>query len=324
LAGRGACYSRLMRRRTLGNTGLDIPELCLGTWGLSGDGYGSVEEADQDAVIERAIALGITAFDTADVYGNGAMESRLGRLLEKHPDAIVLTKIGTDRSTTPPIKRFDEAHLRAAALASRDRLKRRIDVLLLHNPSTVALNKPHLGSTLDSLVEDGTIKAWGVSAGNVEIGRLAIERGARVLQLAYNAFHTQDLAGVVGFAKDRQVGLVARSVLAHGLLCGQWPSSKTFPSGDHRRDRWTNDDLTKRISQLAALRPSVVGEVTSLRSAALRYALSEPAFSTIVLGPRSSLQLDQLVRDAGKEPPYLSDDSRNALMRRLENVGLVP
>jgi aryl-alcohol dehydrogenase-like predicted oxidoreductase len=313
-----------MRRRTLGNTGLEIPELCLGTWGLSGDGYGNVDEADQDAVIERAIALGISAFDTADAYGNGAMESRLGRLLEKHPDALVLTKIGTDRAATPPVKRFDEEHLRAAAAASQERLKRRIDVLLLHNPSTVALNKPHVSATLDKLVEDGTIKTWGVSAGDAEVGRLAIERGARVLEIAYNAFHTQDLAGVIGLAKDKQVGLVARSVLAHGLLCGQWQNTKTFPTGDHRRDRWTGDDFRKRISQLAALRPSVVGNITSLRSAALRYALSEPSLSSIVIGPRSTLQLDQLLRDAGKELPYLTDDARSALMRRLENVGLKP
>ena len=75
---------------------------------------------------------------------------------------------------------------------------------------------------------------------------------------------------------------------------------------------------------LTALRPSVTGDVTSLRAAALRYALSQPALSSVVIGPRSAVQLDQLVRDAGKEPPYLSDDSRSALERRLANVGIKP
>jgi aryl-alcohol dehydrogenase-like predicted oxidoreductase len=113
-------------------------------------------------------------------------------------------------------------------------------------------------------------------------------------------------------------------VLAHGLLCGQWPTTKEFAPGDHRRDRWTNDELKKRISQLAALRPSVTGVVTSMRAAALRYALSEEAVSSVVLGPKSTLQLDQLVRDAGKEPPYLAEDARGSLVRRLENVGIRP
>jgi aryl-alcohol dehydrogenase-like predicted oxidoreductase len=313
-----------MRLRTLGKTGIEISELSLGTWGLSGDGYGQVEPLDQDQVIERALGLGINAFDTSDAYGKGAMESRLGQLLAGHPEALVITKIGTDRAATPPIKRFDSEHLRAAALASQERLKRKLDVLLLHNPSTLALRKPHVAETLNKLVEDGHVRFWGVSMGDADIGRLAIEQGAQVLQLAFNAFHPQDLAGVVTLAKEKQVGLIGRSVLAHGLLCGQWPSTKQFTSGDHRRDRWTADDFKKRISQLAALRPSVVGDVTSLRAAALRYALSESALSSVVIGPRSAVQLDQLLRDAGKEPPYLTEDARSALTRRLENVGIKP
>jgi len=311
-----------MRVRTLGKTGIEISELSLGTWGLSGDGYGHVDEVDKEQVIERALGLGITCFDTADSYQNGAMERRIGRWLEPHPNAVVITKIGTDRDATPPVKRFDAEHLRAAGAASRERLNRRIDVLLLHNPSHIALAKPHVAETMSALCEDGTARCWGASVGSAELGRLAIERGAQVLELAFNAFHPQDLAGVVTLAKEKQVGLVGRSVLAHGLLCGQWPMGKQFLNGDHRRDRWTGDDLKKRIQQLSALRPSVTGDVTSMRAAALRFALSEPALSTVVLGPRNAVQLDQLLRDAGKEPPYLTDDSRAALVRRLVNVGV--
>jgi aryl-alcohol dehydrogenase-like predicted oxidoreductase len=313
-----------MRRRTLGKTGIELPELSLGTWGLSGDGYGHVEDADQDQVIERALGLGIDAFDTADVYGKGEMEKRLGRLLAEHTSAVVITKIGTDRAAKPPIKCFDADYLKQAANDSRERLGRRIDVLLLHNPSTIALRKPHVAETMNKLVEDGVARAWGVSVGDADIGRVAIEHGAQVLELAYSAFHLQDLTGVAMLAKEKEVGLLARSVLAHGLLCGQWPNTKHFPNGDHRRDRWTPDDFKKRISQLSALRPSVGGDVPSLRAAALRFALSEPAFASVVIGPRSSVQLDQLVREAGKVSPPMHEDSRAMLMRRLENVGIRP
>ncbi|RYZ02552.1 MAG: aldo/keto reductase [Myxococcales bacterium] len=313
-----------MRRRTLGNTGIELPELVLGTWGLSGDGYGQVDEADQEQVITRALGLGIDAFDTADAYAKGKMEERLGRLLAEREGAVVITKIGTDRAATPPIKRFDAEYLREAALASKARLGRRIDVLLLHNPSTLALDKPHVAQTMKDLCEEGVARAWGVSIGDAAIGTRAMEQGAQVLELAYNAFHPQDLAGVVTLAKEKQVGLIGRSALAHGLLCGQWPSTKQFPQGDHRRDRWTLDDFKKRISQLSALRPSVRGDVTSLRAAALRFALSEPALSAVVIGPRSAVQLDQLLREAGKEPPYLEEDARTALKHRLVNVGILP
>jgi aryl-alcohol dehydrogenase-like predicted oxidoreductase len=311
-----------MRRRPLGKTGLEVPELCLGTWGLSGDAYGPVEEAEQDLVIERALALGVTAFETADAYAQGAMESRLGRLLEKHPDAIVITKVGTDRSSSPPQKRFDVDYLREAVAKSRERLKRPIDVLLLHNPSSVPLGRPATRELMQQLQTDGVIKAWGVSVGNAEIGRAAIEAGAQVLQIAYSAFYQRELNDLLGTIRDNQLGVLVRSVLSHGLLCGQWPSTKTFASGDHRRDRWTNDDFKKRISQLSALRPVVAGSITSLRAAALRFVLDEPLVSAAVIGPKSTLQLDQLLRDAGKEPPYLPQNARMALMNRLAGVGI--
>ena len=313
-----------MRRRKLGKTGIEIPELCLGTWGLSGDAYGAVEEAEQDQVIERALALGINAFETADAYAKGGMESRLGRLLEKHDDAIVITKVGTDRAATPPAKRFDDVYLAEAVKQSRERLKRKIDVLLLHNPSKIALEKEKTRELLAKLVKDDVIRCWGVSAGNAEVGKAALEHGAQVLQLAYSPFHQQDLSGVLALATAKEVGILARSVLVHGLLCGQWPTTKTFATGDHRRDRWTTDELKKRISQLSALRPSVYGEVTSLRAAALRYVLEESAVSSVVLGPRSTQQLDQLVRDAGKEPPYLPDGARATMERRLAGMGIKP
>ena len=313
-----------MRRRTLGKTGIEIPELCLGTWGLSGDAYCPIEESEKDQVIERALALGVKAFETADAYAKGAMESRLGRLLEKQEDALVITKVGTDRAATPPAKRFDDVYLKEAIAKSGERLKRKIDVLLLHNPSTVALDKDKTVELLQQLVKDGAIRAWGASVGSAEIGKKAIERGAQVLQLAYSPFHQQDLKGLLEVVTEKQVGLLVRSVLVHGLLCGQWPTTKTFPSGDHRRERWTTDELKKRISQLSALRPSVSGSVTSLRAAALRYALDEPAIGSVVIGPRSTQQLDQLVRDAGKEPPYLPEGSKSSLHYRLVNVGIKP
>jgi aryl-alcohol dehydrogenase-like predicted oxidoreductase len=311
-----------MRVRPLGKTGIDVPELCLGTWGLSGDGYGPVEEAEQDLVIERALALGVKAFETADAYGKGEMESRLGRLLEKNEEAVVITKVGTDRAATPPAKNFDADYLKQAIEKSRERLKRKIDVVLLHNPSTVALGKDKTREVLDQLVKDEVIRAWGVSAGNAEIGRKALQVGAQVLQVAYSCFHQKDFNGVLEYVKDHKAGLLVRSVLVHGLLCGQWPTTKTFPTGDHRRDRWTTDELKKRISQLSALRPSVSGTVTSMRAAALRYALDEPDISAVVIGPRSTQQLDQLVRDAGKEPPYLPVNTRNALHNRLSTAGI--
>ena len=94
-----------------------------------------------------------------------------------------------------------------------------------------------------------------------------------------------------------------------------------FARDDHRSERWTNDDLKRRIMQLNAIRPCVNGStVTSLRAAAVRFVLSSDVVSCAVLGPRSALQLDQLLREAGKEPPYLTQEALDALHIRLDNV----
>jgi aryl-alcohol dehydrogenase-like predicted oxidoreductase len=312
-----------MRRRPIGKTGLSVSELALGTWGLSGDGYGPLPEAEQDRVIERAVALGITLFETADSYGSGAMERRLGERLPPEPGKVrICTKLGTDRDATPPRKQFGVEYLRAAFERSAERLRRQtIDLVLLHNPSLAAVECGDATGLLEQLRGQGRLVAWGVSAGSAEVARAALAKGARVLSLAYNAFCTKDLAELEATIQRDDVGVLAHSVLAYGLLCGHWGPDKYFAYEDHRSDRWTADELRRRVRQLDALRPAIGGDVLTMRAAALRFVLSNPIVSSAVLGPRSSLQLDQLVREAGKGPPYLSDDHLTAMRARCEDVG---
>jgi aryl-alcohol dehydrogenase-like predicted oxidoreductase len=312
-----------MRKRPLGKAGFEVSELALGTWGLSGDAYGAIVDAEIDRVIDRAVALGITAFDTADVYGRGAMETRLGKRL---PPATthVITKIGTDLEAVPPRKRFDREFLRVAFERSRERLKRDVvDVVLLHNPTMLAMGTGEAVGYLKELKGDGAIAAWGVSAGSAEVAASAIARGAEVIELAYNAFVARDLHTVAGAVAESDVGVLARSVLSYGLLAGHWTAEREFYPGDHRMGRWTRDEMAHRVAQLDALRPAVSGAVLSLRAVALRFVLSNQLVSSAVLGPRSVAQLDQLVREAGASPPYLRDTVLAELSERLKAAGVV-
>jgi aryl-alcohol dehydrogenase-like predicted oxidoreductase len=297
-----------------------VSQLSLGTWGLSGDGYGPVSEAVQDEVIQRARAYGITLYETADVYGRGAMERRLGKIFGADPSVTIATKIGTDLSSMPQRKRFDAAYLREACARSSERLERpKIDVLLLHNPAEQTLARDEVFGTLGELKKEGKLGAWGVSAGSAAVARAALERGAEVLELAYNCFAMSDLDGLaLGAGK---VPVLARSVLAYGLLCGQWSETKIFPAGDHRAERWTHEQLRGRLKQLSALSSILGGEVSSLRAAALRFVLSNPLVSSAVIGPRNRVQLDQLVREAGQGPEYLPPSTLSRLKDQLVRVG---
>ena len=317
------CYTLPMRKRPLGKTGMNVTELGLGTWGLSGDGYSVVPEAEQDRVLERARALGIRLLDTAPSYANGAMERRLGERLGDDASVRFVTKIGTDQDAAIPRKRFDAEYLKRAVEASQERLRRPVlDVVLLHNPSLDAIEKGEACATLTELVKGGALRAWGVSAGSVAVGKAAIAKGAQVLSLVYNALHSIDLRELASEIEKEEVGVIAHSLLAYGLLAGHWPADKTFAEGDHRRERWTGDELRRRVRQLDALRPAVGGEVLTLRAVALRFVLENRMLSSAVLGPRSALQLDQLVREAGKGPPYLEPTKLSALYNRLRTVGV--
>ncbi len=295
-----------MRTRALGRTGLRVSEMSLGTWGLSGDAYGKVEAADARKVIERAVEIGFTLFDTSDAYGAGAMEKLLGEVLAPYPHVTIVTKIGTDRTTDPARKRFDADYLRAAAERSTKRLGRdRLDVCLLHNPSASAVTVGESADVLKELKKDGLVRHWGVAAGDSDVARAAARRGAEVIEIMVS-----------------RAGVLARSVLAHGLLGGGWDRTREFVEGDHRAQRWTRLELARRVGQLDAIHFLLHGEVRTLRSAALRFVLANSLVSSAVLGPRTVEQLDELVSETGMGPLYLPDEDMAQLPRELLRVGI--
>jgi aryl-alcohol dehydrogenase-like predicted oxidoreductase len=314
---------------------MSISELALGTWGLSGEGYGPVEPAERDRVIDRALELGITAFETADVYGRGAIERCLGERLAGKAATCVITRIGTVRpdgagAPAPGAepehvqKRFDPDYLRQAVKRSQERLRReKIDVVLLHNPSASTMSRGEAASAMKELKQSGAVGAWGVSSGESYVARAALGHGVEVIELAYNIFFSRELHELAGEIAQAQAGVLARSVLSYGVLAGQFAPTHTFANDDHRGDRWTRPEFETRLRQLDAVRPLVAGPVLSLRAAAVRFVLANSIVSSAVLGPKNVAQLEQLVREAGTEPPYLTDDELTRLATGLAHAGVV-
>ena len=312
-----------MRKRPLGKTGLVVSELGIGTWGLSGDAYGKVEESEAEVVLRRAIDIGFTLIDTADAYGGGRMERLCGKLAKEHPELVIVTKGGIDRTTDSPRKRFGADYLRGAVERSCKRLgKDSLQVFLLHGPTPDTLHTGEAVETMEALKKDGKIEHWGVAAGDEDVARAAIDKGAEVIELAYNLMHPIDLHRIAGDVMVSGCGILARSVLGHGLLAGMWTKERTFGERDHRNDRWTRMELEHRIDQLDAVRFLVKGDVHTLRGAAVRFALANHVVSSAVLGPRTKEQLEQLVRETGGGPRYLSDDDLRQLPRALDKVGI--
>src|SRR3984957_971502 len=299
--------------------------MALGTWGLSGDGYGPVDDAEQERVIERALEMGFSLIETADAYGGGRMEQLVGRVVGDRTDVCIVTKGGTDRTTSPARKRFDGPFLRESLERSLRRLGRdRVDLYLLHNPSADALRGGEAVDMVTALKAEGKIGHWGVSVGDVEVGRAALLCQAEVIELAYNLVNGSDLHRLAGEVIVSGAGVLARSTLAYGLLAGAWSTDKEFTAGDHRADRWSKVELERRIQQVAAMRFLVHGDVKTMRAAAVRYVLANRIVSTAVLGPRSVRQLEDIVREVGMGPIYLRDEDLMRIPRALENEGIEP
>jgi aryl-alcohol dehydrogenase-like predicted oxidoreductase len=312
-----------VRFRLLGKTGLRVTELGLGTWGLSGDGYGPVEPAESARTLQRALEMGFTLIDTSDAYGAGRMERAIGRAIAGRDDVVVVTKGGTDRTTAPPRKRFDRDYLRAAVERSLTRLGRdRIDVYLLHCPTENVVSG---GSAVEALLElkhEGKIGHWGVSAGSGPVGRAALLAGAEVIELAYSLVHAAELHRLAGEIIIAGAGVLARSTLGYGLLAGEWQPDREFAADDHRAGRYTSAELERRVQQFGYLRFLVKGDVKTPAAAAVRFVLSNAIVSSAILGPRSTAQLEDLVRHVGMGPVYLREGDLAMLPRVMDLAGL--
>ncbi len=312
-----------MRTRPLGKTGLRVSDFALGTWGLSGEGYGPVAPDERARVVHRALELGVNFVDTSDAYGAGATELELGKLLDGRHDVYVCTRIGVDRSSLPARKHFEREYLERAIERSLKRLGRdAMDVCLLHNPSVDAIASGEATMLMDDFARAGKIVAWGVSVGTEAVGRASIDAGAKIISIGYNLIHSADFHRLSGDIMVSGVGVLARHVLAYGLLAGGWDKEREFPEGDHRAMRWTQEGLGRRIEQLDSLRFLVRGEVTSLRAAAVRFVLANHLVSSAIVGPKTVAQLEQLVREVGGGPVYMRDDALSELPRVLDRIGV--
>jgi aryl-alcohol dehydrogenase-like predicted oxidoreductase len=253
------------------------------------------------------------------------MEQRLGERLGDNAEVTIVTKWGTDLASKPTRKRFDPTYLEQAMQRSQERLRRNtLDVGLLHNPSVAALRDGEGCGVLRQWVSDGKLRAWGVSAGDPDVVRAALQLAEppAVIELAFNVFMSDDLQSVATELKEAGVGVLARSVLAHGLLAGMWPVDKTFAPEDHRSQRWTSDQLRRRIHQSRALRALQGPAMPSMRAAAVAFVLEQELVSSAVLGVRDTVQLDQLLRETPRQAPYFDSRAKQVLEGQLVRLGI--
>lgn len=228
-----------LEHRKLGRQGLVVSTIGLGCMGMS-QSYGPANETESIATIERAIDLGCTFLDTAEVYGEHANEKLLGRALKGRRDQVTLaTKFGFNLG--PNGERLGGMnsrpdHIKEAVEGSLRRLQTdHIDVLYQHRVDP-AVPIEEVAGTVGELVQQGKVRFFGLSeAGVANIRRAHAVYPVSALQSEYSLWERNLEAEIIPLLRELGIGLVPFSPLGRGFLAGEVKRAEEYPADDFRR-----------------------------------------------------------------------------------------
>ncbi len=252
-----------MNTRKLGSQGLEVSEQGLGCMGMS-EFYGTGDETEATATIHRALELGVTLLDTADMYGPFTNEELVGRAVcERREWVIVASKFGNVRSEDGGFHgvRGDAEYVREACDASLRRLG--VDFIDLYYQHRVDPEVPieETVGAMGELVEQGKVKYLGLSEAGVDtIRRAHAVHPISALQTEYSLFTRDGEEEILPVLRELGIGFVAYSPLGRGMLTGQITSAEDFEESDSRTSRFPrfaqenfeqNVRLADRVKEIA-------------------------------------------------------------------------
>ena len=248
-----------MEERYLGRSGLKVSAMGLGCMGMS-EFYGTGDPAESMATIHRAIDLGITFLDTADMYGHGANEELVGKAVAgKRAQVVLATKFGIVRDPSDPSKRGIDGrpeYVRSACEASLRRLGvETIDLYYQHRVDPAVPIEETVGAMAE-LVREGKVRYIGLS----EPGPETLRRAHRVhpiaaVQSEYSLWSREPETEIIPACRQLGVGFVPYSPLGRGFLTSRIRSVEDLPQGDYRArtPRFQKENLEKNRKLLDAL-----------------------------------------------------------------------
>jgi aryl-alcohol dehydrogenase-like predicted oxidoreductase len=317
-----------MEQRTLGTNGLTVSAIGLGCMSLTG-AYDTAapDRADSITVIRRAVELGVTFFDTAEVYGPFANEDIVGEALEPYrDDVIIATKFGfafEENGVPPGGLSSDPASIRRAVEGSLRRLRTdRIDLYYQHRVDP-AVPIEDVAGTVKALIDAGKVSHFGLSEAAAEtIRRAHAVQPVTAVQSEYSLWWRDREDDVIPVLAELGIGLVPYSPLGKGFLTGTIDASTTFPVGDLRASipRFQQDAMAANVALVEVLNDVAAQADATSAQVALAWLLAQHPWIVLIPGTKRLARLEENTAAAAVE---LSADQLGAIRAAADRISIV-
>lgn len=312
-----------METRKLGNS-LEVSAIGLGCMGLS-FAYGqAIAQEDAIPIVRGAFERGVTFFDTAEVYGNGANEEMLGAAVQPFRDQVVIaTKFGFKiEKGTGAIQGVDSRpeHIREVAEASLKRLNvETIDLLYQHRVDP-AVPIEDVAGTVKELIAEGKVRAFGLSEASASVIRRAhAVQPVAAVQSEYSLWWREPEQQVLPTCQELGIGFVPYSPLGRGFLTGAMSAETQFGDNDFRSNmpRFQPDAMkanmavVDKIKQIAATKDATPAQI------ALAWLLAQKPWIAPIPG---TTKLSRLEENLGAARVKLTADDLNTIEQALNGI----
>jgi aryl-alcohol dehydrogenase-like predicted oxidoreductase len=300
-----------VERRALGTQGLEVAAIGLGCMGMS-EFYGPADESEAIATIQRALDLGVTLFDTSDMYGPHTNEKLVGRALRgRREQAVVATKFGVVRDPNDPTKRGIEGNPKYVRRSIEGSLKRLgleyVDLYYQHRVDPDTPIEETVGAMAE-LVRQGKVRYIGLSeAAPDTVRRAHAVHPISALQTEYSLWTRDPEDEVLPTVRELEIGFVAYSPLGRGFLSGRFQSPDDLEEGDFRRmnPRFQGENFQRNLGLVERVREIAEEKAVTPAQLALAWVLAQGEDIVPIPGTRRRERLEENVSALDVE---LSDD----------------
>ncbi len=292
-----------MFKRPLGKTGLKVAEIGYGAWGIGGAQWIGAEDAQSTRALERYLELGGNFIDTALAYAEGHSEKLVGKVARRTPGTLVASKIPPKNRVWPAQSGsrvqdvFPGGYVREMTETSLTNLGMgTLDVQQFHVWDDSWLGQGDWQDAVTQLKRDGKIRHFGVSINDHQPGNAvkAIEAGVvETVQVIYNVFDQTPRDRLLDACRANGVGVIVRVALDEGALSGSVTPETKFDQGDFRTVYFGGNRKQELQPHLRAIEQNLGISTAQLPETALRFVLSHPAVSTVIVGMRSVANVER-------------------------------